>query len=220
MVCKPRDIAKISSDHDRGPRLGAPAESRLRHRRHGTKFSHGGATTVKHAMKRVHRVLRNTEVNLEVACGDLMQPWWATPAKSSSRWIGRIRKRKTGSSKPFASTLEPMDAPFPCSGRPYGRRIAKDGCTNTKRPCARKWPRYSGPDAIILLADRGFATVQFFRFLDGLGWDWGIRSKGHVLVRWNGAWNPLALLGKGRPVHQDGAVDYGKKAAGGSYTDP
>ena len=53
---------------------------------------------------------------------------------------------------------------------------------------------------VILLADRGCATVQFFRFLDGLGWDGVIRSKGHVLVRWKGAWIPLALLGKGRPA--------------------
>ena len=30
----------------------------------------------------------------------------------------------------------------------------------------------------MLLADRGFATVHFFRLLDASGWDWIIRSKG------------------------------------------
>ncbi len=33
---------KSQQGHDRGPRLGALAQSRLRHRRHGTQFSHGG----------------------------------------------------------------------------------------------------------------------------------------------------------------------------------
>ena len=69
----------------------------------------------------------------------------------------------------------------------------------------------------ILLADRGFATVRFFRFLDALGWDWIIRSKGSIWVEWDRQWRPLALLGKARPVQLDGPVRYGKKAQGGSY---
>ena len=69
----------------------------------------------------------------------------------------------------------------------------------------------------ILLADRGFATVRFFRFLDTLGWDWIIRSKGSIWVEWDRHWRPLALLGKPRPAQLDGPVRYGKKAEGGSY---
>jgi len=74
------------------------------------------------------------------------------------------------------------------------------------------------PDGhVILLADRGFGTVRFFRFLDGLGWDWVIRGKGNILVRWKNAWRPIVLLGQGRPLQWDDHVEYGKAAAGGSY---
>ncbi len=69
----------------------------------------------------------------------------------------------------------------------------------------------------ILLADRGFATGRFFRFLDGLGWDWIIRSQGNGGVQWQGRWLLLSGLGKARPLHLDGSVRYGKKAADGPY---
>ena len=54
-------------------------------------------------------------------------------------------------------------------------------------------------------------------FLDGLGWNWIICSKGNVWVQWSGEWIPLALLGKRRPAQLGGAVDYGRRASGGPY---
>ena len=70
---------------------------------------------------------------------------------------------------------------------------------------------------VIWLTDPGFGAVRLFRFLDGLGWDWVIRGKGNILVRWKSAWRPICLLAKGRPLQWDDHVDYGKRAAGGSY---
>ena len=71
---------------------------------------------------------------------------------------------------------------------------------------------------VLLLADRGFATVEFFRFLDALGWQWIIRSKGSITIQYLGAWVLMALLGKERPAHGDyREILYGKRAAGGSY---
>ena len=70
---------------------------------------------------------------------------------------------------------------------------------------------------VILLADRGFATVNFFRVLDALGWDWVIRSKGNILVEIANRWLPLLLLGKTRPITLDTLMRYGKSTKGGAY---
>ena len=70
-------------------------------------------------------------------------------------------------------------------------------------------PLLSADCPVIVLADRGFGTVQFFRFLDGFGWDWVIRGKN--------AWRPIYLLAKGRPLPWDDHGDDGQRAAGGSY---
>ncbi|MCL5063695.1 MAG: hypothetical protein M1600_01190 [Firmicutes bacterium] len=70
---------------------------------------------------------------------------------------------------------------------------------------------------VIWLTDPGFGAVRLFRFLDGLGWDWVIRGKGNILVRWKSAWRPICLLAKGRPLQWDDHGDDGKRAAGGSY---
>ena len=79
---------------------------------------------------------------------------------------------------------------------------------------ARRLPATCRP---ILLADRGFATTRFFRFLDALGWDWIIRSKGNILVQWAARWVPLTILGKSRPVQRDERVLYAKTAEDGPY---
>ncbi len=42
VVCNAWHLAKISTDGDCGPGVGAHAKSRLGHRRHGTQFSDGG----------------------------------------------------------------------------------------------------------------------------------------------------------------------------------
>ncbi len=42
MVCNARDVAKISTDDDRGPGVIAHGDSRLGHRGHGTQFGDGG----------------------------------------------------------------------------------------------------------------------------------------------------------------------------------
>ena len=83
--------------------------------------------------------------------------------------------------------------------------------------CAYVPPLIPADCHVIWLADRGFGAVRFFRFLDGLGWDWVIRGKGSILVRWKSVWRPIRLLAKGRPLPWDDHVDYGKRAAGGSY---
>ena len=78
-------------------------------------------------------------------------------------------------------------------------------------------PLISGNCPVTVLADRGFGTVQFFRFLDGFGWDWVIRWKGNIFVRGKNAWRPICLLAKGPPLPWDDLGDDGQKAAEGSY---
>jgi hypothetical protein len=184
----------------------------------GRSLAMAGNTTAKHAIKRVNRFLGNTAVNLEVACGDLIATvvgdaqevvltldWTDPKTKDSQFQTLSINLRAHGRALPLLwKTVRKTD--LKGRMREYEEALCTKAAALLPAGCQ-----------VILLADRGFATVQFFRFLDCLGWDWVIRSKGNVLVRWKGAWIPLALLGKGRPVHQDGAVDYGKKAAGGSY---
>ena len=179
-------------------------------------MAHG--TTAKHAIKRVDRFLGNVGIDLEVACGDLIQTVigaarlvhltldWTDPKTKEGRFQTlSIHVRAHGRAIPVAWTT-----------------VAKANLQNQMRDVeealcervARLLPATCHP---ILLADRGFATVRFFRFLDALGWDWIIRSKGSVWVRWAHEWLPLCLLGKRRPLQLDGRVDYGKRAQGGSY---
>ena len=79
---------------------------------------------------------------------------------------------------------------------------------------ARRWPRSCHP---ILLADRGFGTRDLFPVLDGLYWDWIIRSKGttHGEIR-PGVWVPLRALAT-QPVLRDLSVRYGQSSGDQAY---
>ena len=78
----------------------------------------------------------------------------------------------------------------------------------------RLWPRSCHP---ILLADRGFGTRDLFDLLDGLHWDWIIRSKGttHVEIH-PGVWVPLRALAT-QPVLRDLSVRYGQSYGDQAY---
>ena len=71
---------------------------------------------------------------------------------------------------------------------------------------ARLWPRSCHPN---LLADRGFGIRDLFDVLDGLQWDWIIRSKrtthGEILPR---VWVPLRALAT-KPILRDLSVPFG-----------
>jgi len=68
------------------------------------------------------------------------------------------------------------------------------------------------------LADRGFATVDLFRALDALRWDWVIRTKGSVWVQSDGRWRPLYGYALDRPVLKDlPAVRYGRRYGKDAY---
>ncbi len=183
---------------------------------HSLAMAH--TTTAKHAIKRVDRFLGNMGLDLEVACGDLIATvigaartvyltldWTDPKTKDGTFQILSINVRAHGRAIPVAwTTVAKVD--LKDRMRDYEEAL----CTRV----ARLLPSACHP---ILLADRGFATVRFFRFLEALGWDWIIRNKGSVWVQWGTQWMPLSLLGRRRPLQWDGPTQYGKKAVGGSY---
>ena len=178
-------------------------------------MAHG--TSAKHAIKRVDRFLGNAGLDLEVAGGDLMNTIigsartvyltldWTDPKTKDGRFQTlSIHVRAHGRAIPIAWTT-----------------VAKEDLQGQMRAheeglCARVARLLPATCHPILLADRGLATARLFRFLDALGWDWIIRSKGSVWGQWARRWTPLSLLGQPRPLQLDGPVDDGKRAAGGS----
>lgn len=179
-------------------------------------MAHG--TRAKHAIKRVDRFLGNVGLDLEVACGDLMHTVigsadtvyltldWTDPKTPDGRFQTlSVHVRAQGRALPIAwMTVAKTDL------KDRMREYEETLCAQV----ARGLPATCQP---ILLADRGFATAHFFRFLDTLGWHWIIRSKGSVWVQWQGDWRPLQVLGQSRPLQLDGPVAYAKRAAGGPY---
>jgi hypothetical protein len=194
----------------RQPRLGIAAI--------GRSLATAKTTKAKHTIKRVDRFLGNSRIDMAVAFGDLIDTVvgsartvyltldWTDPKTKDQRFqILSIHVRAHGRALPIAwITVAKTDL------KNQMRRYEEALCTQV----ADLLPATCHP---ILLADRGFATGQFFRFLDALGWDWIIRSKGNIWVQWNDRWTPLSLLGKARPLQLDGPVAYGKRAAGGAY---
>lgn len=184
----------------------------------GRSLAMAQGTSATHAIERVDRFLGNAGLDLEVACGDLIHTIigsartvyltldWTDPKTKDRRFQTlSIHVRAHGRAIPIAwMTVAKADL------KDAMRELEEALCARV----ARLLPATCHP---ILLADRGFATVRFFRFLDTLGWDWIIRSKGSVWVQWARRWMPLSLLGKQRPLQLDGPVCYGQRAAGGAY---
>ena len=199
----------------------------------GRHLAMANTTTAKHAIQRVDRFVGNLRINMEVAQGDLI-------------------RRVVGTATRVFLTLdwtEPNDGVhqiLTCNLRAHGRAlplawttVRKDALKDRTRwyeqqLCGRVAALVPKACQVILLADRGFATVEFFRFLDTLGWDWIIRSKGSVSVQHLGQWILLVLspaftqsmgissyrrsLGQPRPARGDyPEILYGKRATGGSY---
>ena len=156
--------------------------------------------SAKHAIKRVDRFLGKESIDLEVACGDLMATvigsarevyltldWTEPKTKDGQFQTLRCNVRAHGQAMPIAWPTVKKDQ-LKHRMREYEQALCER--------VARLLP--SGCHGI-LLADRGFATVQFFRAVDTLGWDGIIRSKGNILVFWAEHGLPLILLGKRRP---------------------
>lgn len=174
--------------------------------------------SAKHAIKRVDRFLGKEGIDLEVACGDLM-----------ATVIGSAREVYLTLDWTDPKTKDGQFHTLRCNVRAHGRAMPIAWTTVKKDQLKHRMREYepalcervarllpSGCHGI-LLADRGFATVQFFRAVDTLGWDGIIRSKGNILVFWAEHGLPLILLGKRRPAQIDSPVRYGKQAQGGSY---
>lgn len=149
----------------------------------GHSLAMAGTTTAKHAIKRVDRFLGNRGVDMVVAFGDLIET-------------------VIGSARQVYLTLDWTDLKTPDKRfqtlsihvRAHGRAVpiawltvAKTDLKDRMREyeealCARVAQLLPASCQPILLADRGFATNQFFRVLDVLGWQWIIRSKGNIGV--------------------------------------
>ena len=183
---------------------------------HSLAMAH--TTTAKHAIKRVDRFLGNDGIDLEVACGDLI----ATVIGSATRVFLTLDwtdpKTKEGRFQTLSMNVRAHGRAMPIAWMTVAKVHLKDQMREYEEALcdrvARLLPEGCHP---IVLADRGFATARFFRFLDGLGWDWIIRSRGNVGVQWQGRWLLLCGLGTQRPLQLDESVRYGKKAADGPY---
>ncbi len=170
----------------------------------GRHLAMAKTTTAKHAIKRVDRFVGNLRINMEVAQGDLIHQVVGTATRVflTLDWT------------------EPNDGVhqmLTCNLRAHGRAlplawitVRKDELKDRTRwyeqqLCERMAALVPKACHVILLADRGFATVEFFRFLDALGWDWIIRSKGSILVQhlghgcswryWGKRAPPTAIIG-------------------------
>ncbi len=149
----------------------------------GHSLAMAQTTSAKHAIKRVDRFLGNTRIDLEVACGNLI-----------TAVIGAAKEVQVTRDWTDPKTPDERCQTLSCNVRAHGRALPIAGITVPKGElkhhmreyehalCTRVAQLMPFSCHVILLADRGFATVKFFRVLDALGWDWGLRSKGHILV--------------------------------------
>lgn len=183
---------------------------------HSLAMAH--TTPAKHAIKRVDRFLGNLGVDLEVACGDLLPTVIGSARLIYLTLDWTDPKTKDGVFQTLSINLRAHGRAMPIAWMTVAKVDLKDRMREYEAPlCARVARLLPTECHPILLADRGFASVRFFRFVDTLGWDWIIRSKGSVGVEWAQQWMPLVLLGKQRPLQLDGPVRYGQKATGGAY---
>ena len=184
----------------------------------GRSLAMARTTTAKHAIKRVDRFLANPGIDMEVAVGDLMATVIGSAASVYLTLDWTDPKTKDGRFQILSITVRAHGRAIPIAWMTVAKEHLKDQMREYERTLcervARCLPATCRP---ILLADRGFATTHFFRFLDALGWDGIIRSKGNILVQWAARWVPLTILGKSRPVQRDERVFYAKAAEDGPY---
>ncbi len=174
-------------------------------------------TTAKHAIKRVDRFLGNSRIDMVIAQGDLITYLlddapealltldWTDPRDGVHQFLS-LNWRAHGRAIPLGWITVRKD-----SLKDRMRAIELDLCQRV----AQFIPPTCHP---ILLADRGFATVDLFRALDALRWDWVIRTKGSVWVQSDGRWRPLYGYALDRPVLKDlPAVRYGRRYGKDAY---
>jgi hypothetical protein len=184
----------------------------------GHSLAMAQTTTAKHAIKRVDRFLGNRGVDLEVACRDLIQAVIGSTCRIYLTLDWTDPKTKEGLFQTLSINVRARGRAMPIAWMTVAKADLKDRMRDDEEALCDRVARLLPDDCHpILLADRGFASTRFFRFLDTVGWDWIIRSKGSVRVEWAQHWLPLALLGKQRPLQVDGPVRYGKEAAAGPY---
>ena len=184
----------------------------------GHSLAMAQTTTAKHAIKRVDRFLGNLGVDLEVACGDLMATVIGSARTVYLTLDWTDPKTKDGRYQTLSIHVRAHGRAIPIAWMTVAKVNLKDQMRDYEETlCARVARLLPAACHPILLADRGFATGRFFRFLDALGWDWIIRSKGSVRIQWGHQWMLLSQLGHQRPLQFDGCVHYGQKAVGGSY---
>jgi len=186
----------------------------------GHSLAMAETTKVKYAIKRVDRFIGNAGVDMEVACRDLIETVIGNAREILLTLDWTDPKTKDGQFQTVSINVRAHGRAPPIAWKKVRKTELKGRMRDYEEAlCAYVAPLIPADCHVILLADRGFGTARFFRFLDGVGWDWVIRGKGNILVRWKNAWRPVCLLGTGRPLQWDDHVDYGKKAAGGSYAD-
>ncbi len=172
----------------------------------------------KHVIKQVDRCLGNLRINMRIAQRDLIHyvlgdtrealiTWDWTDPQDGIHQILSLNWRAHGRAIPLAWVTVRKDP------RKDPRRTIEIGLL---KRVAGEWPRSCHP---ILLADRGFGTIELFPVLNAWGWDGIIRGKAttHVEVR-PGVWLPLAAWAAKKPVLRDLApVRYGKSSGDQAY---
>lgn len=142
-------------------------------------MAHG--TTAKHAIKRVDRFLGNQGLDLEVACGDLIATVIGSAQTVYLTLDWTDPKTKDGLFQTVSLPVRAHGRAIPLVWMTVAKRDRKDRMRAYEEAlCARAARLLPDGCQPILLADRGFATAPFFRFLEGRKWDWIIRSKGSV----------------------------------------
>ena len=150
----------------------------------GHRLAMARTTTAKHAIKRVDRFLAaNPGMDREVAVGDLMATVIGSAASVYLTLDWTDPKTKDGRFQILSVTVRAHGRAIPIAWMTVAKENLKDPMREYERTVcervARCLPATCRP---LLLADRGFTTTHFSRFLDALGWDWIIRSKGNILV--------------------------------------
>ncbi|MDA8193046.1 MAG: hypothetical protein M0Z53_03485 [Thermaerobacter sp.] len=151
----------------------------------GHRLAAAHTTTAKPAIKRVDRFLGNLRVDLEVACGDLMTTVMGSARTVYLPWDWTDPKAQDGGFQTLSINVPAHGRAIPIAWTTVAKVDLKNRMRDYEEAlCARVARLFPTGCHPILLADWGFATTRFFRFLDTLGGDWIIRSQGSVWVQW------------------------------------
>jgi hypothetical protein len=174
-------------------------------------------TTAKHTIKRGDRFLGNSRIDMVRAQGD----WIAYLLDDAPMALLTLD---------WTDPKEGVHQILSWNGRAHGRAVPLGGITVCKDSlkdrmraieldlCQRVAP-FSPPTCHpLLLTARGLATMDLFRALDALRWDWVIRTIGSGWVQSDGRWRPRYGYARERPVLKDWpAVRYGRSYKNDAY---